>query len=72
MAKQKSSIKSLRRQWLESGTNDPIEFAYVVLKLEHLKKKDKLKDYLFKIKNDGSTQDFIEGYKAAIEDLENE
>lgn len=32
---------------------------------------DHLKDYFFKILNDGSSHDFIQGYKAAIEDLEN-
>lgn len=29
-----------------------------------------LKDYLFKIKNDDSTKDFIDGYQASIQDLE--
>lgn len=31
---------------------------------------DNLKDCLFKMKNNGSSHDFIEGYKAAMEDLE--
>lgn len=31
---------------------------------------DNLKDCLFEMRNNGSSYDFIEGYKAAIEDLE--